>query len=73
MSSRQIEDQYEVALAVRHLVRLCHHQGQSAVGDAVQAAAGLDWRFCVNCGAEAVHEGDLCAGCGQQASRRVSS
>ena len=61
---RPKEDEYEFDLVIRYLVRLRHRQGQSAVGDAVQAAARLDWRFCVNCGAEAVHEADLCTGCG---------
>ena len=66
MSSRQIEDQYEVALAVRHVVRLRCRQGESAVEAALREAAGLDWRFCVNCGAETEHEGSVCIGCGQR-------
>ena len=32
------EDRYEIALAIHHLVRLQHHQGQSAAEQAVQAA-----------------------------------
>ena len=72
-SNRPTEDQYEVALVVRHLVRLRHHQGEEVVEAALKEAAGLDWRFCLRCGTEEPSGGDLCAGCGQQASRRVSS
>jgi len=42
-SNRPTEDQYEVALAVRCLVRLRHHQGRSGVEEAVKEAAGLEW------------------------------
>ena len=70
-SNRPTEDQYEVALAVRCLVRLRHHQGRSGVEEDVKEAAGLEWRFCANCGTEAPHEGDLCTGCGLNADRRL--
>ena len=67
--SRPTEDQHGVALVVRYLVRLRHHQGESAEERAVEEAARLDWRFCSNCGAEEPCEGDLCVGCGRNANR----
>ena len=72
-SRRPNDDQYEVAVVVRYLVRLRHHQGRSAVAEVVKQAARFDWRFCANCGAEAVHEGDLCAGCGRSTNRRLGN
>ena len=69
MSSRQTADEYEFALVIRHLVRLRHHQGPSAVAKAVLEATGLEWQFCVNCGTEEPHKGDLCTGCGRNANR----
>ena len=69
-SRKPNDDQYEVAIVVRHLVRLRHHHGRSAVAEAVQAAARLDWRFCQSCGSEESHEGDLCTGCGRNTNRR---
>ena len=65
-SRRPTEDQYPLALVIRYLVRLRHHQGQSAVEEAVQAAARLDWRFCLHCGTEEPCERSVCIGCGQR-------
>ena len=64
--SRPREDQHEVALVVRSLVRLRHQQGESAVEAALKEAAGLDWRFCLHCGAEEPCERSVCIGCGQR-------
>ena len=64
--SRPREDQHEFALVVRQLVRLRHHQGDSAVEQAVKEAAGLDWRFCQSCGSETAWDGDICNGCGRK-------
>ena len=61
---RSTDNQHEVALVVRCLVRLRHHQGESSVEQAVEEAARLDWQFCESCGSEEPHEGDLCTGCG---------
>ena len=64
--SRPREDAHEAALVVRDLVRLRHHQGHSAVAEAVWVAAGLEWRFCESCGCEEPCEGSACIGCGQR-------
>ena len=58
------EGRFEFSRMVHALVRLRHHQGEAAVERAVTEAARLDWRFCVNCGSQEPHEGDLCTGCG---------
>ena len=63
------EDRYEVALVIHHLVRLRHRQGKSAVEQAVQEAAGFEWRFC---GAEEPHDHGECAGCGFFKARKTS-
>ena len=69
--SRPREDQHEFALVVRCLVRLRHHQSDSAVEQAVKEAAGLDWRFCQGCGSEESHDADHCTGCGRNGNRRL--
>lgn len=63
-NSAKTEDLAEVALVVRCLVRLRHHQTYLAVEHAVKEAAGLEWRFCQACGAEVPHDHGECAGCG---------
>ena len=63
-SRRPTEDQYQLALVIRYLVRLRHRQGQSAVEEVVKEAARLEWRFCKACGTEEPCEGNLCVGCG---------
>ncbi len=69
---RPKEDEYEFSLVVRHLVRLRCRQGKSAVEQAVQEAAGFEWRFCENCGAEVPHDHGECAGCGFSKARKTS-
>ena len=64
-NSERAEGQYEFAWMVRHLVRLRHHQGEEVVEAALREAAGLDWRFCANCGTEEPCEGDVCSACGR--------
>ena len=71
--SRPTEDQHGVPLVVRYLVRLRHHQGESAEERAVEEAAKLDWRFCVNCGTEEPCEGNLCSACGRSANQRLGN
>ena len=65
-TKKPTQDQYELALVVRHLVRFRHQQGESAVEGAVKEAAGLEWRFCQACGTEEPYEGSACIGCGQR-------
>ena len=64
-SQKRNEDDFEFARAIEVLTRLRHRQGQSGVEEAVKEAAGLDWRFCANCGTEEPCEGNLCTGCGR--------
>ena len=66
ISQQRREDDLEFSRAVEVLTRLRHHQGASAVEQAVQEAAGLEWRFCETCGAEEPSEGSVCIRCGQR-------
>ena len=53
------------------VVRLRHHQGEEVAEAALKEAAGFEWRFCVNCGTEAPHEGDVCSACGRLPEREA--
>ena len=69
--NRAPEDQYELALVIRHRMR--HHQGQSGVEQAVQEAAQLDWRFCQSCGSETAWDGEICTGCGRKGTESLAT